>query len=289
MDVSGCTQPTLVIASNAQGTPVAATLLASGYTGLAPGSTAQANVTPLTTAIVDILFGQPAQPLSQFPTLIGPASAGLTWTAEQQAVTALQSALSTAVAGYAPADPLAGGLNGAAGSQILSFRIVQTGAGITLQYQQPGGYAQTITLPAISNTPTSSPAPGSLSNASLYEGHSFAFVGVATVTTTTAPTSSAPSGLTTSSAVPVNCSGQVDFSGVVTGQCQIQAPNGTATASISGSLLNAASVPAVNTPMMSWQVQSSAGAWQPVFAPVSGNYAVVNAQGQGFSGQATFH
>lgn len=288
LDLSNCTQPTLILATNGQGTDVAATLVTAGYTGLAAGSTAQANITPLTTAIVDMLMGRPAQPLANYPTLIGPAATGLTWTAEQQADTALQSALASAVPGYVAADPLTGGLTGAAGAQILSFRIVQTGAGIALQYQGTGAFAQSIALPAISDTPTTSPTPGSVSVASLYEGHGFTFTGEIQVTRTVAATASAPASTVTASD-PLTCTGQMDFSGIVTGQCQILDPSAVTSTSLTGNILNPASIPGPNTTVMAWQLSSAYGAWQPTFAPVSGNYAVLSARAQGLSGQATFH
>ena len=287
LDVSSCTQPTLILASNSQGADVAATLLTNGYTGLAAGSTAQANITPLTTAIVDMLLGQPAQPLADYPTLIGPAAAGLTWTAEQQADTALQTALTAAVPGYVPADPLMGGLTGAAGPQILDFRIVPSGNGISLQYQSTGAFAQTISLPALSNTPTTSPTPGSLSVASVYEGHAFTFTGEVQVQHAIAATASAPASTQTVSD-PITCTGQMDMSGVVSGQCQIQDASGTSGSTLQGNVLNPSAVPGPNVQMMIWQLATAYGNWQPTFAPMSGNVMAVNAQAQGLSGTATF-
>jgi hypothetical protein len=288
LDVSNCTQPTLILASNEQGVDVAATLLTSGYTGLAAGSTAQANITPLTTALVDMMLGQPPQPLASYPTLIGPAADGLTWTAEQQAVTALQTALSTAVPGYAASDPLTGGLTGVAGAQILGFAIVQTGSGISLQYQGTGAFAQTLTLPAIGNTPTSSPQPGSLSVASLYEGHPFTFSGSLSYSKQVAATASAPASSATVSD-PVTCTGQMDLSGVVSGQCTVMDTSGSTVWTLSGNILNPDSVPNTKTTVMIWHLSTGYGNWQPTFSPVSGNYAVVGAQAQGFAGQAVFH
>jgi hypothetical protein len=288
LDVSNCTQPTLILASNGQGVDVAATLLTAGYTGLAAGSTAQANITPLTTALVDMMLGQPSQPLASYPSLVGPAAAGLTWTAEQQAVTALQTALSTAVPGYAAANPLTGGLTGTAGAQILGFSVVQTGAGISLQYQGSGGFAQTLTLPAIGNTPTSSPQPGALSVASLYEGHAFTFTGNLSYSKAVAATASAPA----SSAMvsdAVTCTGQMDLSGVVSGQCTVLDASGSTVSTLTGNILNPGSVPSTNTPVMVWQLSTGYGNFQPTFSPISGNYAVVGAQAQGFTGQALFH
>jgi hypothetical protein len=281
VNVTGCTLPALIIANNTSNAPVAATVLTVGYPGLAAGSTAQANMTAITTAIVDMLLGNPPVNLSQYPVLFATKSSSIKWATQQQAAAALQQTLAAAVPGYVAADPFTGGLTGAAGAQALALRVAaDTTGGIKLQYQASGMPAVDISVPPLSNAAPVNSDPSAITVGTLYGGQSLIFNGTAIVTSSTTSTTSNTTTPSTTS-INVNCTGQVSLAGDVSGSCSI----GSSQGSMTGSLLNKDMPPSSSVPAMQIAVSSATyGTLNATLTPQSGNFAQLNAPYQSSPG-----
>lgn len=276
--VTGCTLPALMVAHNTSNTPVAATVLAAGYPGLAAGSTAQANMTAITTAITAMLMDNPPLSLAQYQSLFSTKSSTIKWATLQQAAAAINQALATSVPGYVAADPFTGGLTGAAGAQALALRVISTTSGIALQYQAAGMPAVNISVPPLSSAPPVNPDPSAITVGTLYGGQSFIFNGTAIAVDPTPSTP--PSATTTTPTEPktislnVNCTGQVALSGQVAGSCAL----GASQASLTGSLINKDQPPSASQPAMQVTLATAAyGNFSATLTPQGGNFAQLNA------------
>jgi hypothetical protein len=122
IDLAACTPPSLLLARDGAGVAQALTLIPVGYPGAGSGAVARANLSPLTTAVADVLLGQPRAFLADMPAQLRDQVPVISWTRQQTALAALRTVARDSLGVALPADPLTGEISGALVAEMTRYQ-----------------------------------------------------------------------------------------------------------------------------------------------------------------------
>ncbi|GAB4208221.1 MAG: hypothetical protein Fur0019_13710 [Tibeticola sp.] len=122
IDLAACTPPTLLLARDGSGAAQSLTLVPVGYPGTGGSGAARVNLSPLTTAVADVLLGQPRAYLADLPAQLRDQVPVISWTRQQAALASLRTLARDSLGVTLPADPLTGEISGGLVAEMTRYQ-----------------------------------------------------------------------------------------------------------------------------------------------------------------------